>query len=80
MKFRVDIIFHTGSWLIIQSYSPGGTNSTRTGESRWALPRICSLCVCFGLAFCVRVCVSYSAKVFAFLHCSLLLCLIQFLQ
>ena len=26
--------------MIIQSYSPGGANSTITGESRWALPRI----------------------------------------
>ena len=31
----MDIIFPTGSCLIIQSYSPGGANSTRTGESRW---------------------------------------------
>jgi len=30
---------------IIQSYSPGGADSTRTGESRWALPHISS-CMC----------------------------------
>jgi len=28
MKFGVDIIFRTGSCLIIQSYSPCGTDST----------------------------------------------------
>jgi len=39
-KFRVDIsLFRTGSYPIIQSYSPRGANSARTGESRWALPR-----------------------------------------
>jgi len=30
-------------FLIIQSYSPGGANSRRTGELCWALPRISSL-------------------------------------
>ena len=28
--------------MIIQSYLPGGANSTRTGESCWALPCISS--------------------------------------
>jgi len=30
-------------YLIIQSYSPDGANSTRTVESRWALPCISNL-------------------------------------
>ena len=38
LKFSVDIIFRTGSSLIIQTHSPGGANSTITGESRWAVP------------------------------------------
>jgi len=35
MKFGVNIIFHTGSCLIIQSYLPGATNNWRTGESHY---------------------------------------------
>jgi len=35
MKFGVIIIFRTGSCRIIQSCSPGGANSSRTGDSRW---------------------------------------------
>jgi len=43
MKFGVDIIFLTGSCVIIPApYSPGGANSSRTGESRWDLPPISS--------------------------------------
>jgi len=32
----VYVIFQTGSCRIIQSYSPGGDNNSRKGESRWA--------------------------------------------
>jgi len=40
MKFGIDIVFLTGICLIISPYSPGGANSSKAGESRWALPRI----------------------------------------
>jgi len=33
MKFSLDIIFQTESYLIIQSYLFGGANSKKMGES-----------------------------------------------
>jgi len=42
MTLGVDIRFRSRSCLTVQSYSPGSANSTRTGESRLALPRISS--------------------------------------
>ena len=38
----VAAVFCTGICLITQSNSPGGANGTKTGESRWVLPRIYS--------------------------------------
>lgn len=35
IKFGVNIIFRTGSCLIMQAYLPGRANSSRTGESCW---------------------------------------------
>jgi len=39
-------VFLRYSCLIIQPYLPGDASSTRTGESRWALPRISSKIRC----------------------------------
>jgi len=43
VKFGLDILFLTGNCLIISPYLPGGTISSRTSESRLALPHISSL-------------------------------------
>jgi len=58
----VATVFSTGIWKssggtscpIIQSYSPGGANNTRTGESRWDLPRISSL-----VSYCIWYCTKH---------------------